>query len=49
LGKLALADSNSHSGNALQFLLDLLDKDDPNWLSTNEFDDFLANLQALEA
>lgn len=49
LGKLALADSNSHGDNGLQFLLALLDEDDPNALSTNEFDDFLANLQALEA
>lgn len=49
LGKLALADSSSHSDNGLQFLLDLLDENDPNWLSTNEFDDLLANLQALEA
>ena len=44
-----MADSNSHSDSGLQFLLDLLDENDPSWLSTNEFDDFLANLQALEA
>jgi len=49
LEKFALADSNSHSDSGLQFLLDLLDDNDPNWLSTNEFDDLLANLQALEA
>ena len=42
-------DSNSHSDSGLQFLLDLLDEHDPRWLSTNEFDDLLANLQALEA
>lgn len=40
---------NSHSNCELQFLLDVLANDDPNWLSTNEFDDLLANLQALEA
>lgn len=44
-----MADSNSHSDSGLQFLLDLLDEHDPRWLSTNEFDDLLANLQALEA
>lgn len=49
LGKLTLADSNSDSDNGLQFLIDLFDENDPNWLSTNEFDDLLANLQALEA
>jgi hypothetical protein len=48
-GKLALEDSNSHSDSGLQFLLDLLDENDPSWLSTNEFDDLFANLQALEA
>jgi hypothetical protein len=46
---LALADSNSDSDSGLQFLLDLLDENDPRWLSTNEFDDLFANLQALEA
>jgi hypothetical protein len=46
---LALADSNSHSDSGLQFLHDLHDENDPSWLSTNEFDDLLANLQALEA
>jgi hypothetical protein len=46
---LALADSNSYSDSGLQFLLDLFDENDPSWLSTNEFDDFFANLQALEA
>ncbi|WP_439110083.1 hypothetical protein [Lentibacter sp.] len=40
---------NSNSNCGLQFLLDVLANDDPNWLSTNEFDDLLANLQALEA
>ncbi|NDW01962.1 hypothetical protein [Salipiger sp. PrR002] len=30
-------------------MLDLLRDDDPRWLSTNEFDDLLANIQALEA
>lgn len=40
---------NSHGNCGLQFLLDVLENDDPNWLSTNEFDDLLANLQALEA
>lgn len=49
LGKLALADSNSHSDSGLQSLLDLLDENDSSLLSTNEFDDFFANLQALEA
>ncbi len=44
-----MADINSDSGSGIQFLLDLLDENDPNWLSTNEFDDLLANLQALEA
>ena len=40
---------NSHGDCELQFLLDVLGNDDPNWLSTNEFDDLIANLQALEA
>jgi hypothetical protein len=44
-----LEDSNSHNDKGLQFLLDLFDDNDPNWLSTNEFDDLLANLQALVA
>ncbi len=33
----------------LQALFNSLEEDSVNWLSTNEFDDFLANLQALEA
>ena len=44
-----MADSNSNIDSGLPFLLDLLDENDPRWLSTNEFEDFLANLQALEA
>jgi hypothetical protein len=46
---LALADNSSNSDSGLQFLLDLLDENDASWLSTNEFDDLFANLQALEA
>lgn len=44
-----MEDDISHGNSDLQFLLDLLENDDPRWLSTNEFDDLLANLQALEA
>lgn len=41
--------SNSHGDSGLQILMNLLENDNPDWLSTNEFDDLLANLQALEA
>lgn len=44
-----MEDGNSQQNSGLQFFLDLLRNDDPRWLSTNEFDDLLANLQALEA
>lgn len=44
-----MEDGNSHGDCELQFLLDVLEDDNPRWLSTNEFDDLLANLQALEA
>ncbi|MDA9980289.1 hypothetical protein N9E38_02495 [Yoonia sp.] len=44
-----MEDGNSHGDCGLKLLLDVLENDDPNWLSTNEFDDLLANLQALEA
>lgn len=44
-----MEDGNSHGDCGLQFLIDSLENDDPNWLSTNEFDDLFANLQALEA
>ena len=33
----------------LRFLINVLENNDSRWLSTNEFDDLLANLQALEA
>lgn len=44
-----MEDSGSQQNSGLQFVIDSLRNDDPRWLSTNEFDDFLANLQALEA
>lgn len=44
-----MEDRNSHDKNDLQFVLDVLENNDLRWLSTNEFDDLLANLQALEA
>lgn len=44
-----MKNSDPPSNSRLHFFLDLLDSDDPSWLSTNEFDDFLANLQALDA
>ena len=40
---------NSYGECELQFLVDMLENDDPNWLRTNEFEDLLANLRALEA
>jgi hypothetical protein len=43
-----LEDGNSHGDCELQLLLDVLENDNPDWFSTNEFDDLLANLQALE-
>lgn len=43
-----MADINSQSDSGLQFILDSLEEHDPDWLSTNEFEDLLANLQALE-
>ena len=42
-----MEDGNAHGDCGLQFLLDVLKNDNPDWLSTNEFDDLLANLQEL--
>jgi hypothetical protein len=44
-----LENSNSHGDSGLQFLLSVLENGNSSWLSTNEFDDLLANLHALEA
>lgn len=44
-----MEDSISQDDGGLQFLLSMLENNDPEFLSTNEFDDFLANLHALKA
>lgn len=44
-----MENSNSHGDSGSQFLLSALEDDNPVWLSTNEFDDLVANLQALKA
>jgi len=47
-GKLNLKKGNLHGDSGLQILLSLLENESPDWLSTNEFDDFFANLRALD-
>lgn len=42
-------DNNSRDDRGLKVLLDMWNNDDPRWFSTNEFDDLLANLHALDA